>query len=175
MNITFSKLKELAESFDLSTLSEEDADSLLETQLFEQARSRNDFINLVDNLGYQIAENICLILFMQQYRENIQTINHWKSELYAHCLNIQKKKVKSGNKEELLKHIFFNIMDFYDKEHVYDILWDKFNTEGISIFDESYAVYDVVEQFQVILKEDIIPLLINTKQAKELYQYISEL
>lgn len=174
-NELFEIIKFLAEDFDLDSLTEDEKDILLETNLFEQAKSRNEFISFVENIGWQIVENVCLILFMNQYRSNILTISHWKTELYAHCSNILKKKVKSGDKRKLLEHTFFSVMDFSDNEHIFNALWEKFDTEGVNIFDESYAVYEVVEEFQSILKEDLIPLMCNPKGFEELREYIIDM
>lgn len=89
--ISLDKLKNISDNFDYNSLTEDEKDELYETLLFEQAQNRRDFIELVDNLGWQIAENICLILFFTQYRSNCKTINHWKTELHAYCFKILAK------------------------------------------------------------------------------------
>lgn len=175
MDNNYNILLSIADTLDLSNLSEEEIDRLFDTPLFQQVRSRNEFINSVEALGWQIAENLCLILFFQRYSKDPETLNRVKAELYSECLLILRKRIAYNCKQNLLTHIFFYIMDFDDKEYVYECLWDKFNKEGISIQRETEALHTVVEQFQRILRQDLIPLLCDTKNPQKLRAYINDL
>lgn len=164
------------EIIDYSSLSEDEKDELMDIPIFEQAQVRSDFINFVSNIAWQIAENICLILYAEQYDESkLIYINHWKSELFAHCDNIYKKKLRSGDKQKTLSYALLNINDFADNDIVFEGLYSKFKSEQIDIYKIKYVIYDVIEQFQEILKNDLIPLMSSTKNLESLYSYIENL
>lgn len=169
-------IKLIAEHINYADLSERQKEHLARTALFEQAQERHEFVQLIDNIAWEIAEHICLVLFFQQYRTNKkENMNHWKSEIKAHCNKIIKKKIKCGDKVKVLNYAFFEYADFYSSEHIFNGLYDKFYDEGIDIYKEQYAVYDIIEQFQEILKTDLIPILANPKALVELREYIENL
>lgn len=66
-------------------------------------------------------------------------------------------------------------MDFNDKEHIFIGLYKKFADEEVDIDQESYAVYDIIEQFQEILKYDLIPIMCNKSNINKLHNYIISL
>lgn len=171
----YNKIVKILKEVNFNELSEEEKDDLLEIDLFEQAYNRTDYMRLVQNLSWQIMENLCLILFMSRYRENILTINHWKTELYAHCSRIAKYTLKIGNKGQTLEYAFFDNADFSEAEAIFEGIVVKFAEENVDVYKEQYAVYDIIEDAQDILKNDLIPLMLNRRTLSNLKNYIVEL
>lgn len=171
----YNEFLKLIIKFNFDNLTEKEKDRLIYTPLFEQAYNRKIIKNAVIDLGWQIMENLCLILFMSRYRENILTINHWKTELYAYCSKIAKLNVKIKNKTKTLEYSFFDEADFSESDAIFEGIADKFAEENVDVYQEQYAVYDIIEDAQDILKNDLIPLMLNRRTLSNLKNYIYEL
>lgn len=171
----YNEFIKLIRKFNFDNLTEKEKDKLIYTPLFEQAFGRKVIKNAVIDLGWQIMENLCLILFMSRYRENVLTINHWKTELYAHCSKIAKLNVKIKNKTKTLEYSFFDEADFSEADVIFEGIADKFADENVDVYQEQYAVYDIIEDAQDILKNDLIPVMLNRRTLSDLKNYIYEL
>lgn len=171
----YNEFLKLIRQFNFDNLSEKEKDNLIYTPLFEQAFSRKVIKNAVIDLGWQIMENLCLILFMSRYRENVLTITHWKTELYTHCSKIAKLNVKIKNKTKTLEYSFFDEAEFSEAYVIFEGIADKFADEKVDVYQEQYTVYDIIEDAQDILKNDLIPLMVNRRLLSELKNYIFDL
>ncbi|MCH5167831.1 MAG: hypothetical protein J1F35_08130 [Erysipelotrichales bacterium] len=116
----------------MKTLKEFILDSLISTKLFEQAYNREQIIRTVINLANQIVENWALILYVRQYDKENLNLNHWKSELEAHCEKIDNMNIKgNSDKKKAFKQALIRNHELNDSSQVFKILKRKFKKENI--------------------------------------------
>lgn len=106
-------------------------DELSYTQIFEQALQRKKLREKIFNHMTQILQNWGLVLYGKL--NNIQTTNHWKTELLTQCDSIIDSELKGGNKRGLIKDLVIDGDEFNNPDKVYRKLRRKFeNDENIS-------------------------------------------
>lgn len=113
------------------------------TQLFEMAYNRKDFIRSCDNLHKQIVENWCLVKWCNLYDQKNPNLNHWKYELYSHCDNLYRMQIDS-DKHKAIKQSFIQNNELDDYKSIELMTCKKFEFEGIEL-DSKY--HEVIEKF----------------------------
>lgn len=119
------------------------------------------FFNYLNN----IIQNYALIKYVSETGDKKEILNHWKVELRSFLLQLNKMKIKNGNKEQVLKEEYANTE--YSLNDIVDIIEMKFEIENINADLEHLADCfrkDIDLMISIIAsgtKEDVINFINN--------------
>ena len=71
----------------------------------------------------QLVENYFLVLYTKD--KNLQTYNHWKSELRSYINTICKYSTKSGNKKKIIRYLLIEGFELNNPERVKSMVESK--------------------------------------------------
>ncbi|GEM_PF-283203 len=98
--------------------------------LNEFALERKVYRNQVENHIPQLVENYFLVLYTKD--KNLQTYNHWKSELRSYINTICKYSTKSGNKKKIIRYLLIEGFELNNPERVKSMVESKVLSDDIS-------------------------------------------
>lgn len=98
---------------------------VLNEMAYDKQKIQDTFFNYLDN----IIQNYCLISYVSRTNENVHLKNHWKVELRALLLKLNKMNIRSGSKLKALTEEFNKTE--YDINDIVDIIETKFELENI--------------------------------------------
>ena len=140
-------------------------DKLSSSSVFEQALNRSDVINKVVMLGEQIVQNWALILYVRKNGLASVNINHWKTELKAHCKTISKSNIKGGSRGRAIRYAFLEKLEYNKKVNVFESIYDKFESEGIPLTPakeiSEYISKNIDELITAIVEKDYVAWIEN--------------
>lgn len=117
----------------------------------------------------QIYQNWCLLTYVKETQNKLETANHWAEELLTHLMSISSMKLIKGNNRkkvlDALNEMYYVKMEF----HTEDLnskcrLYKKFNDENIK-----YELSHLENAFK--LNVDILIKLIAYSTDQELETY----
>lgn len=99
----------------------------------------------------QIYQNWCLLLYVKETQDRLETANHWSEELLTHIMSISDMKLIHGNKREkvysAIKEMYFTKMEYNNEDlNIKCRLIKKFKDENLT--------YDL-DHLQTKFKENI--------------------
>lgn len=140
-------------------------DTLSSTSVFEQALNRSDVINKVVMLGEQIVQNWALILYTNENDPENTNINHWKTELRAHCKTISKSNIKGGSRGRAIRYAFLEKLEYNKTKNVFEDIYDKFESEGLPrVYAQEISEYiskNIDELISAIVEKDYVDWIEN--------------
>lgn len=147
-------------------------EALQNSNIFEMARDRSEYMRTVDNLSNQIIENWCLLRY-SSINNKLQTHNHWLTELRAYIMKLQSIKI-DVDKTKATRTVFINWMDCYDKNEVFNLIAYKWQEEGFDI--ESKETEEVVTDFIEYGIDELIEVICKKKMnLNELNNYLNNI
>ena len=132
----YEKLLEILEIIDRDELETSDMSSYSKKKrnannvLNEFALERKVYRNQVENHIPQLVENYFLVLYTKD--KNLQTYNHWKSELRSYINTICKYSTKSGNKKKIIRYLLIEGFELNNPERVKSMVESKVLSDDIS-------------------------------------------
>ena len=133
------------------------------SMVVEMASTIKDFIDDIESIRFQLAQNWCLCKWCQMFDPKKDMFNHWKSELVACIMFLRDVKLKSGSKMKTIMRTMVEKRDFDDVDIIYDAISYKFAKEGIS--DEDSMM--VVSREFVSGLPELVGLMSETTRDKE--------
>ena len=133
------------------------------SMVVETASTIKDFIDDIESIRFQLAQNWCLCKWCQMFDPKNDLFNHWKSELVACIMFLRDVKLKSGSKMKTIMRTMVEKRDFDDVDIIYDAISYKFAKDGISDEDSMVAVS---REFVSGLPE-LVELMSETSRDKE--------
>ena len=113
----------------MRTLYEYILDELAYSNIFEQAFQRKQLANKIFDRIPQILQNWGLVIYGSQ--NDLETTNHWKSELIAQCDYIIDAELKGSDKKRLIKQEIIDHGEFDSPNKVLRKIKRKFEEENI--------------------------------------------
>lgn len=99
---------------------------VLNEMAYDRKKIQDTFFNYLNN----IIQNYALIKYVNETGEKRDLLNHWKIELRAYLLQLNKMKMKSGNKEHAIQEEYAKTE--YSLNDIVDIIEMKFELENIN-------------------------------------------
>ena len=139
------------------------AEHLINTEIFEMARSLDDYKNLIKSQIEPLISHI--ILVMKARQENSEEfVEHWKKEIRGFIRILSKRKLKvKDNYQARLKYISDVIIRQYEIDTEDDYIWDlshKLNFEGYDL--ENNETYNDFINLWHKFQDELLDKLIDT-------------
>ena len=113
--------------------------------LNEMAISLKKYIDRIENIRYQLAENWCLCKYCQLYRQDNNNFAHWITELRPCIKYLKFVEINNGiNKKRTLYRILVDQYDFNSADMIKRIIEDKFSDENIK---DPTIIFSVSNEF----------------------------
>ena len=156
------------------------AEKLLETSIFEMARSLDDYHQLINSMIEPLISHI--ILIMKARKENSEEfVDHWKKEIRGFLSKFIGIHLKTKNSYEYrlkhIKHIFYDKYELdIDEEEILGIIRRKLFLEGYDIedIDVHNDFIDIVKEFQSEYLNLLIDVIASDSTMK-IKDFISKL
>ena len=155
------------------------AEHLINTTIFEMAKSLSDFKDLVENMIEPILLHILLILKAREEKSD-EYINHWKRELrtFFYKFTSLKLKVKSdfSHKRKYVYNKLINELEL-DTNDLYILrFYSKLYSEGYDLDDDNIK-NDFIKLFNKIQNEylDKIIDIMASGQENEIFNFVNSL
>ena len=151
----------------MRTLKEILAEALSNTQIFEMAHSRENYLRTIACLVTQIVQNWCLVKYCNLYDEENYNRLHWSKELMAHLENLRSVKLKKGlNKTRVTKQAMVEYSELNDSNMVSDMLGMKWEEENLPEDSINAISKEFVKDIDKIID------LVSTGSYGELKNYV---
>lgn len=158
------------------------AEKLIDTHIFEMAKSISEFEDLVENMIDSILCHIILILKAKE-ENSTEFVIHWKKEVIGFFKKFTNIKLKTKNSyESKLKHIKsilfdeLNLDNMDNLDNIKKIIYIKMYQEGYDLNDKK--IWDdfksIIEDIQINHLDIIIDLMASNDQYK-IVNYIENL
>lgn len=149
-------------------------DEEIKKLILEYADSRESFMRDTNGLMKQIIENLVLIIYFRIIGEENENLNHWSSELLAHCGSLCSCRIKKGDSSRIKYKAFLEILNNYktsDLNSVYNLVKEKLNRENI------HLDFSLMEEIHKILLQKLNELnsIISKGDGVILKRYIFQL
>jgi hypothetical protein len=129
----------------------------------------------IDSIMEQLAQNWCLVRYGRLSSQNIQTLNHWKTELKASMLYMAAKNVTNDNSDKKRQKILETVWDendFSTDMNAVDLtVTAKFENENL---DQTIPEYQQTLKDFMNAKNEIISAII-AKSKDTIVEYVSNL
>ena len=156
----------------MKTIKQFIAKHLIETEIFEMARSLDDYKNLIKSQIEPLISHIILVMHAHQENSD-EFVVHWKKEIRGllSCFYKVKKK-KKNTYEAKTKHIKSILYDEYeldtDEDEIMGMIQRKLFNEGYDFEDEK--IYNefipIVRKFQNEYLEELIDIMASDSTSK---------
>ena len=148
------------------------AEKLLETNIFEIARSLDDYHQLIDSMIEPLISYI--ILIMKARKENSEEfVDHWKKEIQVFLSKFIGIHLKTKNSYEYrlkhIKQIFYNKYELdTDEKDILGIIRRKLFLEGYDVedIDVHDDFIDIVKEFQSEYLDLLIDVIASDSTTK---------
>lgn len=156
------------------------AEHLINTEIFEMARSLDDYKNLIKSQIEPLISHI--ILVMKARQENSEEfIIHWKKEIRGFLSNFIGIKLKTKNTYETrrkhIENILYNEYELdTDEDEIFGIIRRKLFNEGYDLEDNKIHndFLSIVQKFQNEYLDEIIDIMASDSTSK-IQQFINKL
>lgn len=156
------------------------AEHFVSTEIFEMARSLDDYKNLIKSQIEPLISHI--ILVMKSREENSEEfVTHWKKEIRGFLGNFIGIKLKTKNTyESRRKHIENILYNEYelntDEDEIFGIIRRKLFNEGYDLEDNK--IHDdflqIVQKFQNEYLDEIVDIMASDSTSK-IQQFVNKL
>lgn len=156
------------------------AEHLINTEIFEMARSLDDYKNLIKSQIEPLISHV--ILVMKSREENSEEfVTHWKKEIRGFLSNFIGIKLKTKNTyESRRKHIENILYNEYelntDEDEIFGIIRRKLFNEGYDLEDDK--IHDdflqIVQNFQNEYLDEIVDIMASDSTFK-IQQFVNKL
>lgn len=156
----------------MNTINQFIAEKLLETNIFEIARSLDDYHQLIDSMIEPLISYI--ILIMKARKENSEEfVDHWKKEIQVFLSKFIGIHLKTKNSYEYrlkhIKQIFYNKYELdTDEKDILGIIRRKLFLEGYDVedIDVHDDFIDIVKEFQSEYLDLLIDVIASDSTTK---------
>ena len=156
----------------MNTINQFIAEKLLETNIFEIARSLDDYHQLIDSMIEPLISYI--ILIMKARKENSEEfVDHWKKEIQVFLSKFIGIHLKTKNSYEYrlkhIKQIFYNKYELdTDEKEILGIIRRKLFLEGYDVedIDVHNDFIDIVKEFQSEYLDLLIDVIASDSTTK---------
>lgn len=156
------------------------AEHLINTKIFEMARSLDDYKNLIKSQIEPLISHI--ILVMKSHEENSEEfVTHWKKEIRGFLSNFIGIKLKTKNTyESRRKHIENILYNEYelntDEDEIFGIIRRKLFNEGYDLEDNKIRddFLQIVQKFQNEYLDEIVDIMASDSTYK-IQQFVNKL
>lgn len=158
------------------------AEKLIDTQIFEMAKSISEFEDLVSNMIDPILCHIILILKAKE-ENSTEFVTHWKKEVIGFFKKFTNIKLKTKNSyESKLKHVKsilygeMNLDDTDNLNNIKKIIYIKMYQEGYDLNDNK-----IWNEFEPIIKDvqdyhlDTIIDLMSSNDQYKIVNYVKDI
>ena len=155
----------------MKTIKQFIAKHLIETEIFEMARSLDDYKNLIKSQIEPLISHIILVMHAHQENSD-EFVVHWKKEIRGLIRSLSKRRLKvKDNYKARLKYISDVIIRQYEIDTEDDYIWDlahKLNLEGYDLEDnETYNDFiNLWHKFQDELLDKLIDTIASNDNLK---------
>ena len=126
--------------------------------LNEMAIPLKKYIDRIESIRYQLAENWCLCKYCQLYSPNNQNFTHWIKELKPCIMYLKFMDINNGiDKKRTLTRILVDECDFNSADMIKRIIEDKFDKENI----KDLSIKEIVSAELANNIEDLIEAISN--------------
>lgn len=156
------------------------AEHLINTEIFEMARSLDDYKNLIKSQIEPLISHI--ILVMKARQENSEEfVIHWKKEIRGFLSNFIGIKLKTKNTYETrrkhIENILYNEYELdIDEDEIFGIIRRKLFNEGYDLEDNKIHndFLSIVQKFQNEYLDEIVDIMASDSTSK-IQQFINKL
>lgn len=156
------------------------AEHLINTEIFEMARSLDDYKNLIKSQIEPLISHV--ILVMKSREENSEEfVTHWKKEIRGFLSNFIGIKLKTKNTyESRRKHIENILYNEYelntDEDEIFGIIRRKLFNEGYDLEDNKIhdIFLQIVQNFQNEYLDEMVDIMASDSTSK-IQQFINKL
>ena len=156
------------------------AEHLINMEIFEMARSLDDYKNLIKSQIEPLISHI--ILVMKAHQENSEEfVEHWKKEIRVFLSNFIGIKLKTKNTYETrrkhIENILYNEYELdTDEDEIFGIIRRKLFNEGYDLEDNKIHndFLSIVQKFQNEYLDEIIDIMASDSTSK-IQQFINKL
>ena len=148
------------------------AEYLINTEIFEIAKSLSDYKNLVESYIPTLIAHIILIMKARQENYN-EYVTHWKNEVGGFLRNCIGIRLKTKNTYDArYKHIynlFINELELdTNDEYILSRIWNKCFEEGYDFDDKKIEeeFINIIHQFQEKYLDEIIDVIASNNLSK---------
>lgn len=164
----------------MKTIKQFIAEHLINTEIFEMARSLDDYKNLIKSQIEPLISHI--ILVMKARQENSEEfVIHWKKEIRGLLSNFIGIKLKTKNTYETrrkhIENILYNEYELdIDEDEIFGIIRRKLFNEGYDLEDNKIHndFLSIVQKFQNEYLDEIIDIMASDSTSK-IQQFINKL
>lgn len=132
------------------TLKEMLIEAIMGTELFEMAHSRQNALDVVRGLQFELSEHFIKVMLFPDSRD----LNHWKTELSTWLTRINRTRIKPNNKK--LKY-----------EDYFDLLYDE-------PLGHPTAIKDILSDIRYQYNEYKDSLDVDENKLKLMYEELCE-
>lgn len=148
------------------------AEHLINTEIFEMARSLDDYKNLIKSQIEPLISHI--ILVMKARQENSEEfVIHWKKEIRGFLSNFIGIKLKTKNTYETrrkhIENILYNEYELdIDEDEIFGIIRRKLFNEGYDLEDNKIHndFLSIVQKFQNEYLDEIVDIMASDRDRK---------
>jgi hypothetical protein len=164
----------------MKTIKQFIAEHLINTEIFEMARSLDDYKNLIKSQIEPIISHVILIMKAREENSD-EFVTHWKKEIRGFLSNFIGTKLKTKNNyESRRKHIENILYNEYelntDEDEIFGIIRRKLFNEGYDLEDNKIhdTFLQIVQNFQNEYLDEIVDIMASDSTSK-IQQFINKL
>ena len=156
----------------MKTIKQFIAEHLINTEIFEMAKSLSDYKDLVESYTPNLIAHIILIMKSRE-EDSDEYIKHWKKEIGGFLRNCIGIRLKTKNTYEAkYKHIynlFINELELDTNDnYILGRIWNKCFEEGYDFDDNKVKekFIELIHQFQEKYLNEIIDIIASDELSK---------
>lgn len=156
----------------MKTIKQFIAEHLINTEIFEMAKSLSDYKYLIESQMPMIISHIILIMKANEEQSD-EFVNHWKKEIgvfLRNCINIRLKTKNSYNaKYKHIKNLLINELELDNNDnYILGKIWNKCFEEGYDFDDINVKnnFIDLIHEFQENYLDELIDVIASDSLTK---------